>query len=261
MPVPCLLAVFLLAPESPGLREMRVVMGTTANVRVVGAADPTAALDGAFAALVEVDRAMSLWKESELTALNRAGGGCVSDELFFVLEDALAIAALSGGAFDPTVEPLVRATGGLGGRRRRLSTSETRRLLTRVGFRRVRLDHRARSVALDPGTAVDLGGIAKGYAVDRALAALRGAGAQSAVVDLGRSSLGVFGDAVALDVADPEDPARPPWASFVVREATVASSGTDQRTDHIFDPRTGRAARRVLAATVVASSASEADAL
>src|SRR6266581_2203883 len=140
MPVPCLLAVFLLAPESPGLREMRVVMGTTADVRVVGAADPTAALDGAFAALDEVNRTMSLWKESELAALNRAGGGRVSDGLFFVLEDALAIAALSGGAFDPTVEPLVRATGGLGGPHRRLSAPERTRLLARVGFRRVRRD-------------------------------------------------------------------------------------------------------------------------
>ncbi len=262
MPIPILLTAFLLASEGPSfLREMRVIMGTTADVQVTGGADPTAALDMAFGALDEVDRTMSLWKESELTALNRAGGGCVSDELFFVLEDALAIAALSGGAFDPTVEPLVRATGGLGGHHRRLSAPERTRLLARVGFRRVRLDPRLRSVALDPGTALDLGGIAKGYAVDRALAALRAAGAQGAVVDLGRSSLGAFGDALALDVADPEDPARSPWASFVVREAAVGSSGADQRKDHIFDPRTGRPARRVLAATVVASSACEADAL
>jgi thiamine biosynthesis lipoprotein len=262
MPGPILLAALLLAPEVPGLlREIRVVMGTTADVRVSGASDPTVALDAAFGALDEVDRAMSLWKESELTALNRAGSGRVSDGLFSVLEDALVIAALSGGAFDPTVEPLVRATGGLGGPHRRLSAPETKRLLARVGFRRVRLDPHARSVALEPGTALDLGGIAKGYAVDRALTALRAAGAQGAVVDLGRSSLGVFGDALALDVADPEDPVRPPWAWFVVREAAVGSSGADQRKDHIIDPRTGRPARRVLAATVVAAEAMEADAL
>ena len=262
MAVSILLAVLLAAPDGPGFRrEMRVVMGSTADIWVAGAADPTAALDAGFGELDQVDRAMSLWKESELTALNRAGGGLVSDGLFYVLEEAMMVAAFSGGAFDPTVEPLVRATGGLGGPHRRLAAPETKRLLARVGFRRVHLDARARSVTLDPGTALDLGGIAKGYAVDRALAALRGAGAQSAVVDLGRSSLGVFGDALALDVADPEDPARPPWASFVVREATVGSSGADQRKDHIFDPRTGRAARRVLAATVVASSAREADAL
>src|SRR6266545_3256961 len=176
MPIPILLTAFLLASEGPSfLREMRVIMGTTADVQVTGGADPTA-LDMAFGALDEVDRTMSLWKESELTALNRAGGGGVSDELFFVLEDALAIAALSGGAFDPTVEPLVRATGGMGGPHRRLSARERTRLLARVGFRRVRLDPRLRSVALDPGTALDLGGIAKGYAVDRALAALRASG-------------------------------------------------------------------------------------
>src|SRR3989441_11002997 len=169
-----LLAAFLVAPDGQGFRrEMRVVMGSTADIWVAGAADPTAALDAGFGELDQVDRDMSLWKESELTALNRAGGGGVSDGLVRVLEAAMMVAALSGGAFDPTVEPLVRATGGLGGPHRRLSASETKRLLARVGFRRVRLDPRARTVALDPGTAVDLGGIAKGYAVDRALAALR----------------------------------------------------------------------------------------
>ena len=236
-------------------------MGTTADIWVAGAADSTAALDAGFGELDQVDRAMSLWKDSELTALNRSGGGHVSDGLFRVLEKAIDVAARSGGAFDPTVEPLVRATGGLGGPHRRLSAPETKRLLARIGFRRVHLDAGARSVALDPGTALDLGGIAKGYAVDRALAALRAAGARGAVVDLGRSSLGVYGDALALDVADPEDSARLPWASFVVREANVGSSAADQRKDHIFDPRTGQAARRVLGTTVVASSACEADAL
>ena len=85
MAVSILLAVLLAAPDGPGFRrEMRVVMGSTADIWVAGAADPTAALDAGFGELDQVDRAMSLWKESELTALNRAGGGHVSDGLFCV---------------------------------------------------------------------------------------------------------------------------------------------------------------------------------
>src|SRR5437867_3754692 len=100
MAVSILLAALLAAPDGPGFRrEVRVVMGSTADIWVAGAADPTAALDAGFAELDQVDRSMSLWKESELTALNRTGRGQVSDGLFCVLEDAMMVASSSGGAF------------------------------------------------------------------------------------------------------------------------------------------------------------------
>jgi len=247
-------------PADPA-REVRLVMGATAEVQAMGLADPTPALAAAFAALQRVDDRMSLFKPSELTTLNHAGRARVSGDLRAVLWHALDVSYASAGAFDPTVEPLVRAAGHLGGKARRLSRCQRWRLLARVGTAHVHLDPATREVRLDPGTRLDFGGIAKGYAVDQALEALRKAGAAGGLVDLGGSSLGVFGNSTTVAVRDPGDPAAPPWATFTLADAALASSGGDQRRGHILDPRTGLPAGKVLAATVVAGTAMEADAL
>lgn len=248
------------SPAQRTARETRLVMGTTAEVMASGVR-PETALDSAFAALEGVDERLSLWKPSELSRLNDEGRGRLSPDACTVLAHALELAAASGGAFDPTVEPLVRAGGGLGGPPRTLDAEERRQLLARVGFRRVALDRASRQVRLAPGTRLDLGGIAKGYAADRALAALREAGARAGLVDLGSSSLGGFGGVeLALDVSAP-DGSGAAWASFRVVDAAVSSSGGRGRGSHIIDPRSGAPAVAVLGATVVARSGIEADAL
>ena len=254
-----ILALWLLATGAPA-REVRLVMGTTAEVWAEGLAEPAAALDQAFAALGLVDNQMSLWKQSDLTRLNRAGHARVPPELAAVLRHALDVAAASGGAFDASVEPLVRAAGGLGGKAQRLTPAARKRLLARVGSAHVHLapDDQVR---LDPGTALDFGGIAKGFAVDLAVAALRRAGASAGFVDLGGSSLGLFGEPMRLDVRNPEEPGGRAWVRFRISEGHVATSGGDQKPGHILDPRTGLPAKRVLSATVVARSGIEADAL
>ena len=245
----------------PPAREVRLVMGTLADVRLSGLSDPSPALDAAFAALDVVDRRMSLWKDSELRRLNRRGWARCSPELLAVLEHALDVAADSDGAFDPTVEPLVRMAGYLGDAPRSLSPSVRESLRSHISWRHVHLDRRQGRVRLGEGAQVDLGGIAKGYAVDRALMALRAAGASEALVDLGGSSIAGYGAAIALDVRNPDGSELPSWASFVVVEGAVGSSGADERPGHILDPRSGLPADRVAGATVVASSAMEADAL
>jgi thiamine biosynthesis lipoprotein len=156
---------------------------------------------------------------------------------------------------------LVRASGGLGGARRSLGRKERRHLLARVGFARVALDPVTREVRLEPGTRLDLGGVAKGYAADLALAALRQAGATFGLVDLGRSSQGAFGCNLTVDVADPQQTGAPAWATFELGPAALASSGGDQRPGHILDPHSGLPARRLLATTVLAATGAEADAL
>jgi thiamine biosynthesis lipoprotein len=242
-------------------REARLVMGALAQVEASGLPDPARGLDAAFAELQRVDDRMTLYRPSELTTLNHAGEARLSEDTASVLWHALEMSYATGGAFDPTVEPLVRASGHIGGQPRRLTRCERWRLLARVGTAHVHLDPATRQVRLDPGTRLDFGGIAKGYAVDRALAALREAGARAGLVDLGGSSLGVFGAPTTVAVRDPESPDGPPWATFTLDGGALASSGGDQRPGHILDPRTGLPARKVLATTVVARSAMEADAL
>jgi thiamine biosynthesis lipoprotein len=236
-------------------------MGTMAEVRATGVADPAATLGRAFAALALVDDQMSLWKESDLTRLNRDGAGTVPAELFVVMRHALDVARASRGAFDPTVEPLVRATGGVGGPHRALGDDERRALLTRVGAGKVHLDETTQTIRLEGGATLDLGGIAKGYAADLAIEALRASGARDGLVDLGGSSIGVFGEPLTADVRDPEATDGTPWASFVVSDQSLSTSAEDQKPGHILDPRTGLPATGVLTATVVAATGIEADAL
>ncbi len=249
---------------APVAHEVRLVMGTTAEVEAHGPAELSLALAAAFGALTRVDDAMSLWKPSELQRLNDAGQGQPSRDLRAVLESALEIAAASAGAFDPTVEPLVRARGGFGAPALSLSPTDRTALLARVGYRRVHLDPDSGRVRLEPGTRLDFGGIAKGYAADLALDALRSGGAEAGFVSLGESSLGQFGKSLDLEARDPEAPADQrgqPWASFRVAGGSVSSSGFAQKGAHILDPRTGEPPRGLLSATVVAATGIEADAL
>lgn len=235
-------------------------MGTTADVSVAGSPDPRAALDAAFGALDLVDRQMSLWRpESELSRLNATGSLTASPQLLAVLRHALDVAADSQGAFDPTVEPLVRAHGHLGDVPSPSTPEDLERLRRTVGFRKVRIEQ-AR-VTLEPGTRLDLGGIAKGYAADLALTALCGSGCRSGLVDLGSSSLAIRSQRETIAVANPEDESAPPWAVFEIADGGVSTSGGGQRSGHILDPRTGASARSVLGATVVANTAMEADTL
>ena len=236
-------------------------MGTAAEVRAVGLEPPMPGIEAAFAALNRVDRAVALWQESELTRLNAAGEASVSPELLAVLRHALEVAEASGGAFDPTVEPLVRAAGQPGGNPRELSEGERRALLSRMGFRRVQLDPARSFVRLEPGTGLDFSGIAKGYGVDLAVAELRRAGARKALVNLGGNSLAVFGEPLTVAVRDPEAAEGGRWGSFTLSEAALGTAGGERRAGRILDPRTALPAGEVLAATVVAPTAMEADAL
>jgi thiamine biosynthesis lipoprotein len=231
-----LLAVLVIgaALPAPREREMRVVLGTFAEIEIAGAPDPKAAFALAFERIEAVERSLSIWKEeSEVSRLNRAGEGSVSAELFTAIEGALELSRASGGAFDATLEP--------------------------HGHERVELERSERRVRLN-GTRLDLGAVLKGRAVDAALGALKESGAASALVDLGTSSIGVFGEEpVTFEVRNPKGGSSP--ASFRLREGAVASSSRDQLGAHILDPRTGEPASGVLAVTVVAKTAFEADAL
>lgn len=234
MILPALLAVAALgAPERA--REMRVAMGTFAEIEISGAGEPEKAIAAAFDRIDAVEEATSAWSgESEVSRLSRSGEALVSKELFFCLEKALELSRASKGAFDVT--------------------------RTASGFERVHLDPLSHRVRLPPGLRIDLGGMAKGYAVDLALDVLRRAGARSAIVDLGTSSIGVFGEEpVSFEIRNPEG--GPPPATFRLMRGAVGSSSRDQRGNHIVDPRTGAPADGVLAVTVVAETALEADGL
>ncbi len=211
--------------------------------------------------------------DSELNKLCQKSGGPpvrVSRELAYVLTRALQFSKLSDGAFDVTIGPVVRLWRTA---RKSGELPEKSRLdaaMNLVGWRNIRVSSRDCTVQLlRKGMRLDLGGIAKGYACDEAIRALKLCGIKSAMIELG-------GDIVVSDA--------PPNASGwvvaisnagsqagtqVLRNAAVSTSGdTEQyveingtRYSHIVDPRTGLGLTDSTGVTVIARRGIVADAL
>jgi thiamine biosynthesis lipoprotein len=250
-------------------------MGTRFRVVVVHE-DPAQGLAAGRAALervAELDERLSDYRpESELSRLSRASGGApvpCSPDLWRVLALAAEVAERTGGAFDVTVGPAVRLWRRAGRRGELPEEGELEEARRRTGPDLVDLDPVHRTArGLVPGMRLDLGGIAKGDALDQALEVLRSHGAAAGLVD-GGGDVAVFG----------APPGAPGWTIAVeglgpgacveLDEGALASSGDayraveigGERFSHLVDPRTGRALVGARAAGVLARDAALADAL
>lgn len=256
------------------------LMGTILEATVYRPATATtlarADLEAVHNAVLKIDQLMSLYRpESELVALNaQAGAGQieVSAATFQVLQASQHYTRLSGGALDVTVQPLVQLWGFYRMERTSIPPlEEIQAVLGQVGADRLDLDGSARTAALATGSRLDLGSIAKGYAIDQAVAALRARGVPAALIDLG-GNIGVLG----------QHPDGRPWTVGIkhprgdsligllrFREGAIATSGDydryfeveGRRFSHLLDPRTGWPAESLYAVTVIAPNATAADAL
>jgi FAD:protein FMN transferase len=262
------------------VRRSAPCMGTVAELGVVhrDEAYAHAAMDAALAELRWVERAMTRFRDdSEVGRVNlSAGRGAVpvSDETAHVVLEGLRWAEVSEGAFDPSVGRAV-ALWDVGNRTRPPSEDEVRELAGRNFFRSVEVGrHRGGSVVRlqDPDAALDMGGIAKGYGVDRAVAALRRWGIDRGLVNVGGDlfALGTAPDhgPWRVGVRDAHDP-RGLGQTLEVEEGAVATSGDYEeffehdgaRYHHLLDPGTGaprQAADRSV--TVLAPDCMSADA-
>jgi FAD:protein FMN transferase len=238
-----------------------------------------AAAEAAFTRIAELNQIFSDYEhDSELSALSRASGkGAavpVSAELWHVLSRAQELAEKTGGAFDITVGPSV----GLWRKARREQRMPRPDLLAetrqRVGYRHLRLDPgRQAAELLVPGMRLDLGGIAKGYAIDAALAVLRSSGIRSALVsgggDLAVSDPPPGKDGWRIEVAPLDVPNAPPARFVLLKQAAMATSGDvfqkleieGARYSHIVDPRTGIGLTDHSLITIIAPDATTADSL
>jgi thiamine biosynthesis lipoprotein len=232
----------------------------------------------AFARIAALDGIMSDYKPaSELRQLCRKAGGDpvpVSEELFFVLSRGEEVSRLSDGAFDVTVGPVVHLWR-LARRTERLpDEGDLKKALALIGYRKVRLDPKARTVQLlVPGMKLDLGGIAKGYTADEVLRVLAKHGITRALVAAGGDI--AVGDAPpgtdgwTIGIAPVADPDSKPKRYLVLRNAAVSTSGDAEqyveiggkRYSHIVDPHTGVGLVGRASATVVAPHGIMADSL
>jgi len=264
----------------------RVIMGTFARVVVIAPSGEAAqaCIQAAFDVQERIETLMSYHREdSELSRVNRHAAEKpvpVNPMTFEVLQQAVRFSRLSDGAFDVTVGPLVDLWK-VAGEANEPPTEEALAVARRkVGFEKLILDEKAATVCFaEPGMKVDLGGIAKGYAVDKSVEAMLKRGAIGGMVDLG-GNIRCFGRAprgqekwrIALqdpNVAPDEFGSAGYLLVLELADASVATSGDyrrfnvveGQKQSHILDTRSGKGAGKVVSDTIIAPDATTADAL
>jgi thiamine biosynthesis lipoprotein len=253
-------------------------MGTRFKIVLYAPDEATAnrAAKAAFGRIAELDGIMSDYRPtSELMQLCQKAGGepvKVSDDLFTVLEKSREVSKLSGGAFDVTVGPVVRLWR-LARRTQQLPDKEKlAQALSLVGYQNVKLDSKGRTVQLTKaGMQLDLGGIAKGYAADCALAVLKKHGIDRALVAAG-GDIAVSApppDAGGWKIGIQPLEGGEPRRYLLLKDAAVSTSGDfeqyvvidGKRYSHVVDPKTGLGLLGRMSVTVVAKNGLTSDPL
>ena len=267
-------------PAAQLFSESRPAMGTTFIIYLYSTDRPAAdaAFNAAFDEIERIEDALSNYRpSSELSRINRlaATAATTTDpEVFNLLQTSFDYSRRSDGAFDITVGPLMQAWGFFRKNGQYPNRAELSRARASIGWKMVELDPQRRTIKFNtPGMELDMGGIGKGYAVDRVIDILREAGVKSALVDAGSSTL------YALDAP----PGKEGWkvvvprpgdrshgiSEVLLRDNSLSTSGSYEKFFrlngktycHIMDPRTGEPVQGMLQATVIAPSATATDAL
>jgi thiamine biosynthesis lipoprotein len=257
------------ARPGSGLERFEAQGMGTVNVLLLGGAPGEALEDAArdaFDLLRGLERRLSKFlPSSDVSRLNARGAFepvAVGEDLLVLLRLSRRAWELTDGAFDPTVGPLLDAWGFTGAARPAPSDVELAEMRARSGMDRIVVDEDAGTARLDrEGVVLDLGAIAKGYAVDRVAERLRALGIPAGAVISGRSSIVFWGappgdDRWRVEVDDPGD-ADEILRALRVEPGAVSSSGSSERRlvrdgreyGHVMDPRSGRPARGVIGVT------------
>lgn len=280
MPLKSLLIAYWFFWAAPSLAawhsDEQAIMGTVVRAQVWGEnmAEARAALAAVMEEMRRIDRLMSPFKEdSELSRLNREAHAHpvkISPELFKLIQRALEFSVLSDGAFDITFA----SVGYLYDYRQGIHPSDAQiaAALPGINYRHLILDAQKQTIRYArAGTRIDLGGIAKGYAVDQCIALLQARGFREALVSAGGDSR-VIGDHHGrpwmIGIRDP----RQEGAAVVaipLRDTAVSTSGDYERFferdgirhHHILDPKTGKSARATRSVTVIGPDATTTDGL
>ncbi|MDH4099852.1 MAG: FAD:protein FMN transferase [Nitrospirota bacterium] len=248
------------------------MMGTVVGITVVSTDKPRAdaALNAAFGELDRLEKMMSTTiPTSDVARINEAAGKQpvrVSPEVLELLDKAAEAHRISNGLFDVTVGPLV-GLWGIGVKEPRVpSKEEIAAAVALCGADRLEVDKAAGTVFLkSPGMAIDLGGIAKGYAADRAIETLRKSGITAGVVavagDIRAMGSKPDGSSWRIGVQHPRDKDKL-LTSLALTDRAVSTAGDYERFlekdgvryHHLLNPATGMPATLCQSATVVASA-------
>lgn len=235
-------------------------------------------VEDAFDEVDRIDRLMSHYKaDSPLSRLNREAARQavrVEPELFDFIAEAMRYNRESNGAFDITVGPLMKVWRFFGGEGRMPSGDELAAARRHVGAGHVVLNPAEKTIRFDEaGVEVDLGGIAKGYAVDRAVRLLNERHVAAALVSAGGSTVYGLGAPPGrqgwdVTIQDPLDP-RKTALTVTLKNRALSVSGSSEkffeaggvRYSHVMDPRSGGPVQGVLSVAVLTATGTAGDAL
>lgn len=263
----------------------RVVMGTIARITVItdSVENGQKSINAAFDCFQNIEDMMSYHlPDSQLSLVNHNAFGHavpVSDDLFEVIKKSIEFGKLSDGAFDITIGPvedLYRAAE----KQNILPTDEQiAAAKAKTGYEKIIIDEKNKTVrfAVD-GMKLDLGGIAKGFAVDKAYEILKANGAVGGLVDLGGNIRCFLTPAAPrktwlIDLQDPNvtesDMSGKSLLVLKLQDMSVSTSGDYRRFEtiggkkfsHIIDPRKASSSSELSSVTILAASAADADAL
>jgi len=257
-------------------REEAPIMGTLITVELwhEDAAQGQVLTAAVMDEMHRIDDLMSTYKpDSELSRVNTnaaSGPVTVSRELLGLVSNALAFSEITGGAFDITYASAGRYYDYREGLKP--TTAQLEAALPAINYRHVRLDLAGSTIRFaHPGVTIDLGGIAKGYAVDRAIGILRAAGVVNALVSAGGDTRVIgerWGRSWKVGIRDPRK--RDGVVTMIpLKDLAISTSGDYERYfeedgvryHHILNPGTGQSTSAVHSASIIGSNATSTDAL
>jgi thiamine biosynthesis lipoprotein len=255
----------------------QIAMGTVFEITFVAEEEGTAqkASLQAFKEIRRIEYLMSPWIESsDVARINRSAGSDavkVSPETAKIIKRAQEISKISEGGFDITVGPLVQLWRKAREKGMPPEMEEIKEALNLVNFRNLKTHYGGKVTLEKKGMSIDLGGIAKGYAADRAFELLKGLGYRNLVVNAG-GDLRVGGSKPegpwSIGIQHPRNPERI-MARISLSDTAMATSGDyekffihrGKRYHHIFNPKNGFPAEGCQSVTILAKDGATADAL
>jgi len=258
----------------------KMLMGTVVEITIMDgdASRYEKASESAFGEIARLEKVFSNYDaNSEVSSISRHAGEAVkvSEDVITVVKAALRVAWLSDGAFDPTIGAVAGLWGFSGEKKYIPHTREVARLLPLVNYKNVVVDERAGTIRLmKKHMSLNLGGVAKGFIVERAGKKLREFGVTKAIIKAGgdmfliSDNKGFNKSNFIIGIQDPREKLKIIGEAFS-RHGAVTTSGDyerffmsgGKRYAHILDPGTGYPARRSRSATIVADDPTLADAL
>lgn len=259
------------------VKESQFLFNTIVDVTIISRDHPQNAIDTAFGAIKDVDRLMNLYnKDSEVANINKNATSFpikISSDTFWVINKSIEFSELSKGAFDVSIEPLVELWGFGKGKNRIPLESELQKKMSLVNYNNIILNKSDSSIYLNKmGMKIDLGAIAVGYAVDKAVKNLKDIAIENALINAG-------GEIYALG----SPPKKKAWkvgiqhprrknellGTIDLKNKAISTSGdyenyfeeNGKRYCHIINAKTGQPVNGVMSVTVIADSTIDADAL